>query len=386
MRISSVLFILLVGGCRGPESREVIEVPLESNMPYQDFEFREFGKETLAPIAVDIPQEAIHLRRFLADPDSYPEIKLDIDHRGIVFISSLSNGRILILDRMDDRLIQYDLQNHSSIVVAQHGEGPGELSFSEDLIVTNDIAFVGRADRRISEFDCSKEVCAASTSIRLAVSAYSLDNVGSDSMVVLGVAPVTEAVGPAGNAAAADRKSVAVVDRNGTAGHILVSTYDTEGHWMLEQPLISQGIVRFFPVADRFLVVYKRFPYLYLFNRGGKLVDGIQLTDFILGKQKYSTSSGILEIVMRDYSFFSGIKRLRDNYAVLEVTNLRNRRVLDQLDVRDTEIEYFGLSVVDGEITYLGSTKNLKEPKTSISLIPEGLILSRNGAVYFVSR
>ena len=89
---------------------------------------------------------------------------------------------------------------------------------------------------------------------------------------------------------------------------------------------------------------------------------------------------------MRDYSFFSDVKRLRDNFAILEVTNRRNRRVLDQLDVRDTEIEYFGLSVADGEITYLGSTKNLKEPKTSISLIPEGLILSRNGAVYFVSR
>lgn len=155
---------------------------------------------------------------------------------------------------------------------------------------------------------------------------------------------------------------------------------------MLERPLISEGLVRFFPGVDRYLAVYSRFPYLYLFDRGGNLVDGIQLTDFILGKQKYTISSGSLEIVMSDHSIISGLQRVNGNYAVVEITHRRNRRVVDQVDVRDTEKEYFGLNVADGKITYLGTTKNLEEPKTSISLISDGLILSRNGAVYFVRR
>lgn len=213
MRIISVLLVLSLVGCRGPDASDIIHVPLESKMPYQDFKFREFGKATLAPITMDIPEEVIHVRRFLGDPDSYSQDNLGIDHRGDVFIASLSNGNFLILDRLDNRLIQYDLRTHSSRIVAEQGEGPGEISLSKDLIVTDDIVLVGRTDRRISEFDCSKDVCVAASSLSLDVSVYSLDTVGPDSLAVMGVAPVKEAVGLTMELDAAGRKSVIVVDR-----------------------------------------------------------------------------------------------------------------------------------------------------------------------------
>ncbi len=295
-------------------------------------------------------------------------------------VLSLGDDRVIILDLRNDELIEYDRRSATSISIAHRGEGPGELRFAQDLVADGSTVYVPRRDRRISLFDCSSSPCVFERSFDAGAVASSLALVGDDSLAILGSSPVPQDAGL--QVATESLTAVHVMDLDGGHGHDFGAVYDTEGHWMLIYRFIDKGSVRYLEPSNRFAVTFDRFPFLYIYDRAGELEKVFRIEDFILGRQKYWTDTGMREVVFGEVSELSTTSIPGSDYVLAEIMTRYNRRRDEPVVRKDISRDYYAINLSTDDSYYLGRLEG-ERPGRLIAL-PNGLLVEKEGLLFWV--
>lgn len=359
-----------------------VTVPQTKNIPHYNDDHIAITKKTSFSQLPDKPDELIELHNYLVDPEKFTPQKLNVIAT-VNEVISLARNRLLMLDSRDNRLFEYDVKTDNSIDVATHGKGPGDLNFATDMEKGDDTVYIAQ-NMQVSRFKCGKGPCQYIGTTELKSMPYSLALDG-DFMVFSSSMIVRGAKGPKLDEKLDNLKAVHVVNATGREIGEFGDTYKTDGQWMLLQPFVSESLVRYSPASKTFLLAFKQFPLIYTYSDDFKLKHIYKIDDFILGKQKYDTRTGMLKIVEGDYSRINQLQAVGKHDVLVETDTYTNRHVVNKHYVSNHKIDYYAVYPGIEKSYYVGGLK-LKNSDVNERIYPtsQGLIISKKGSLYWV--
>ncbi len=373
-------------GCKAPGNPTgEIMVPLDANIPFFDRAHIQVSRAATQVEIGALPAEALRVRAYLSDPAQYVVDTLEFAFAGPLQVVGVGEDRLAILDGSSDHLVEYDRGSGLGRTVAARGQAPGELSFSKALVGRANTIYAIRADRVVSVFDCDGGPCRFERSLRVALEASAGTPVGTDSLALLGgLTPVAKQGVQLDDLPV--MQGVHVVDSMGSTARSFARTYETEGHWMLFQPFIFDGSISHFEAENLFGVAFDRFPILYVYDTAGNLTSSYFFSEFIVGRQEYSTETGSLKIVLADHSLIATQSITQSGgHLLVEISTRTNSRVEDFSYVWDIRRDYYFLNLSSQESHYLGYLPVADSNVDSrLILIPGGLALEAGGRLMIV--
>ncbi|HKJ46392.1 MAG TPA: hypothetical protein VJ991_11250 [Balneolales bacterium] len=325
------------------------------------------------------------LYNYLKNQSKYSTKKLNIISN-VNQIISLSNNWFLILDKFDNKLIEYNILTDSLIHIAGFGRGPGELNFSKDMVKDGNNIYVAQ-NMQVSHFNCLKVPCKYSSATELTNMPYSLD-VNEDSLIYLSSKIVKGIKGPKLDKSLNDLKALHMLNLiNGKDLGYFGDTYKINGQWMLIKPLISNGFVRFIPKSKSTLLAFKRFPLIYIYNNNHKLSKVYKLSNFITGKQKYNTISGSLHAVMKNYSLIKNIIIL-NNMIIIKTLTVKNEHISNHHYVSDSRLyDFYVININNNKNYHIGElVLDKKDPYENIFYTKKNIFIYNNGSLFTVNK
>jgi hypothetical protein len=345
----TIIFLSIISCGKSQErSGQAVLHPIESNIPYHDRSHITISKNNKG----DEENDQFGLKEYLQNPNNHPGANLDVLSVSPfeLFIESIDESRIVILDAGSNAMFEYDIENHEVSEIAILGRGPGGISNARDLTISENMIYVTMMDLRISAFDCSLTPCSYIKEITLEeISPFSAD-VNGEQVAALGMKPVS------GQTSGNDALQFIPVHLFDNDGKLLKSggeSYDTEGNWMLVRPF-TDGIIRFLPENRGYIVAYQRLPYLYIYDTDMNLTESYKFEDFILGKQEYFPKEGRLRTVMTDYSFINNIYLHKQSNLIVEVETRQNMRISDNRYKWNRKSDFYRVYLDDKKYEYLG--------------------------------
>jgi hypothetical protein len=345
----AIIFLSIISCSKSQDrSGHAVLHPIESNIPYHDRSHIAISKNNTD----DEENEQFGLKDYLQNPNNYPGANLDVLSVSPfeLFIESIDESRIVILNAGSNTIIEYDLENNKESEIAILGRGPGGISNALDLTTRDNMMYVTMMDSRISVFDCSLTPCSHNKEIILEeISPYSAD-VNGEQVVALGMKPVT---GQTSGDDALHFIPIHLFDKEGKLVKSGGESYDTDGKWMLVRPFTS-GIIRFLPENQGYIVAYHRLPYLHIYDIDMNLTESYKFEDFILGKQEYFPKEGRLRTVMTDYSFINSIYLHKQSNVIVEVETRQNMRISDNRYKWNRKSDFYIIYLNNKGFDYLG--------------------------------
>ncbi len=380
--VVALLTAFLYSCAKEKKASGTVTVPQTKNIPHYNDDHIAITKRTSFSQLPDKPDVLVALHNYLVDPDKFTPQKLNVIAT-VNEVISLGKNKLLMLDSRDNRLFEYDVKNDSSIDVATHGKGPGDLNFAIDMEKGGDTVYVAQ-NMQVSRFNCGISPCAYIGTTELKTMPYSLA-LDDSSMAVSGSMIVRGAKGPKLNKKLDNLKAVHVVNASGKEIGEFGDTYKTVGQWMLLQPFVSESLVRYSPAAKTFLLAFKRFPLIYTYSDDFKLKHTYKIDGFILGKQNYDTRTGMLKIVEGDYSRINQLQAVGEHDVLVEMDTYTNRHAVNKHYVSDHKIDYYAVYPGIEKSYYIGGL-TLKNSDMNESIYPtsQGLIISKKGSLYWV--
>ncbi|WP_456424896.1 hypothetical protein [Rhodocaloribacter sp.] len=395
----SVVAVSLLFGCRNENGAgDVIMVPQHEKIPYVDEDHLVVDKTNpedrtralidvgTLPNAETLPEAVRNIHAYLLHPEAFEVDTLALQVGDRVRVSTVEDGRLLVLDVDRNELIEYRPGTHEATVAAGAGEGPGELAFSKDLATRGASVFVARSDGKVTAYDCSAGPCAYVKTIDLAMEAAAVAVVGPDSLAIAG------AMMPPGGGATPvldglqDVKANYVVNDNGRIGHSFGDTYDTGGHWMLLRPLVLEENVAYLSGLNRYALSFERFPLLLRLRPGRQPVENVSHKRFRAGEAKYRPGTGNLEIVLDDHSILRHEAVPHTNFLIVEVTTRKNGRGEDYAFTWDVTRDYYGIDLSSDQRYFLGSAAETDGSTARLMPGANGLLMHQSGLLLWAER
>lgn len=358
--------------------------PITERIPYYNYTHQPITKNILFNKSFEKELPVVNLLH------QYLQDSTKLDFKELKFLArdayqfdavSINNHRIILLDKLANRLIEHDLKDDVTTNLAQKGQGPGDINFPQGISKNKGIISIALADMRISEFNCANNPCSHQRTVKLDFRPYSLAT-ADDKMAILG----SINVGNTGNKIKMEDKlqeikPIYILNIDGEEIKNFGDAYDTEGHWMLLRPLVNNGKIRYLHSEHIFALAYDRFPFIYLYNSNYELEKVYKIDNFIIGKQKYWPKEGRRRIVKQDHSLIRNLQVIKDNYLLLEIEKKTNESIADNRRMWDRSFEYYLVDISNDRSYYLGiiSSNN----KQSIYLMDNGMLINKNGTLYF---
>lgn len=367
------------------EQRSELVHPVEKSIPHSDVVSDKLEALDAAEILSELPGNVQLLYKFLNDEKlQFKTTELNVLTTDRIDISTLDDSGFLILEKDENRLIQYDLTNDDFNIIAEQGRGPGDLFFSKELSVYKSKALISMQGRQLSVFNCESTPCVYETTIKTDYNNYSLAATDNH-LYFLGIPQIR---GDQSNSTGSLAQfTVHKADRNGRIERSFLPNYDHESP-ILRDRIMSRGSVRTFADYDKTIVTFDHFPYLFTYDNSGELISKFELPDFIPAKniEYNSANRGILNTWNGDYTYLHYTSTLEGRWLLKRIAEFRNVEYSMQdgitgemwysyyiFDVEDKELYEIG----DDSPTSFGGSRRL-------FLVDGGVISSKDGILHWI--
>jgi hypothetical protein len=381
------LVAILILQCNNKKNQDkFVFHPIEENIPYFNYEHSKITKENNLSKTFDNGLSEINLlTKFLKKTSKQDFQKLNLLVRDPYRFdaTSISSNRLVLLDELSNRLIEYDLSSDTTVNLAKKGKGPGDINFPQGIHKDQNNINIPLADMRISQLNCSQRPCLYQRTIELDFRPYSLTKTDSN-FAVLGSINVNNS----GNNIQFESKleeirPIHFLKDNGEEINSFGNAYDVNGHWMLLRPLVNNGKIRYLPSEDTYALIYQRFPFIYIYDSNFKMQKVYEISDFILGKQKYWPETGKVRIVKQNHSLIRNVKVIGGKYVLLEIEEKKDQQTSDFKRTWSRSFDYYLLNISNDKSYYLGSTS--PNEKQSIHVLDNGMLINNNGVLHWKS-
>ena len=383
-----VISLMTVFSCKsegGDYAGNSVIHPIKENIPHYDQEHISIDTVRTFKNMQEKPERLELFHQYLRNSDRIITEKLNIEvgspYPGFNVVS-IDDGRLMVLDITNDRLLEYDLNDHNFLMLAERGRGPGDIMYSEEMVKHMNSIYIASGNMRISRFDCKTTPCEFDEVIPLKFSPSSIALAG-DTLAVLGSVDVRAASGNKHEDGLKDLKAIHLLNGTGDNMSVFGETYNTDGHWMLLRPFVFDGMIRYSPAEDLFILSFMMFPYLYIYDaRDQSLKTTYEISDFLLGKQRYWPDIGRLEVPMENYSIIRSTKIIENNLLWLEIETRKKRRIPNSH--WDLLFTYYVVDLKNREAYYMGNVEAEGNGSSEqFFFIENGLIIHRGGSLFW---
>lgn len=238
-------------------------------------------------------------------------------------VKSINNSDLLILEKDEARLIQFNLNNNEYVIIANKGRGPGDLFFPKELSVNKGQAFVGMQAFQISMFSCESKLCEYDKTFNTEFNNYSVAPV-DDFIKFLGVKPFGLEQYP--DPSNIDQNLIHKMDYNSEINLSFFPIYDFRSS-IVREKMHSGGQVRSFPEIETIVITFDFFPYLYLFNEVGELITKYEIPEYIQAyyESEKSRNGGFTgRLIYGSNSNISHTMKLDDRWLLMRIREQRD--------------------------------------------------------------
>jgi len=362
-RISTIFFIsfFIFGSCGENKKKDegFLLHPDPDNFPYKDLKSEYISQQVLGETEQfpSLPDKIRTISQYLKKDHQFTSTNIDLllGNYESILVKSLSNERVVLLDKRNNIFYDYDIKSNKKAEIATYGRGSGGIAHSSDLLQdAYNKFYISMRDGRIGQFDCSDFPCSHEQTMLLReFTPYSI-SINEEIISAIGMKPVT---GSEGNSKTELKNNpIHIFNSDGEFQKSVGEGYDSKGNWMLIRPF-TDGIIRYDEVSDNFIIFYHRLPFIYLYDSDFNILEKFEIKDFMLGKQKYWPKEGRLSIVMEDHSTINNIYPYSGGWFVLEVETKTDMKEEEYSYVWNRSSSFYALNFKNEKSVYLGKAR-----------------------------
>lgn len=362
--------------------------PQPDRMPHPDVEATELALIDYSSVLETMPKSLQLLHRFLNERNyemNLSELNLHISSAHYFHAVSVDRNNLIILDEDSNRLIHYDVDRHHSISLAPKGRGPGDLLFSRHMQLFNKKIYVAMQGFRISVFNCEALPCEYERTISTDFNNYSVSPT-DDYITVLGLYPFGREQDPD-----PENFNLPVIHQITHDGEIEQSFSSVYQHLapIVREQMNSRGTIHSLPEFGVHVLVYNRFPYIYIYNEDTSLQEKYLLPGFKQGYYIYNEEDQRGRLLSGDYTSIMNSTKLDDEWILLQVRN----REIDQNSGNERSrstyrYSYYAFNLVSHRLYKIGEDNvNSIEEGRVIHITEHGLVIinEEDASLFWVS-
>lgn len=386
--------LLLLAGCGGGEAPDfggeradgVVEHPIADSIPHVDRDHIAIDTSRSIDEMDEVPEALATLADYLQDPEGTAARELNVIVNGAedFHVAAVDERRLVMLDTREQRLLEYDLATDDATVLAEQGEGPGDVHFTQDLAHDGTTLYVAMQDRRLDRFDCQSSPCAFHERTSLDFSALSVAPIDDTTVVVLGQILPSGGEPDAGD----DERPVRLVGTDGSVLGAFGTAYRSQ-HYILRHRFLLGGTIRHLEDPGRYVLAFPRLPYLYVYDEDGALQTTYALDAFLQGFVAFGDFSGRQNVVrhtVQDMSQISGVEPIGGSILVkTETRALIGEPKPAGQSVFDFRNDYYAVDLAEAKSYHIGSEAYTGAFGRSIFVTDAGLVINRAGTLSFVA-
>lgn len=389
MKTSQVCLFLIVivafTACKSNTSE--IFLPELTDIPFYENEHVVLDRQPNLDSFSNLPETAETLRDYLQDPSDFAEQVLPvlITYGGRTLVQEIDENRIVIADQMQHQLVVVNTETMDTTIVAKEGNGPGDVSFIEDIGFLENRMYVGMGSMKISVFNTDEMVTYRNTvNVEMPVSSL----IPTDAGIFISGSP--------GFGRSPDRskfeevESISFWSEDGDKMNSFGKTYPLQGRFMLSRSMVSENIIRAIPDTDELILSYQNFPILYRYNTDGELLNTYKIDDFGTMVLQYSEEKRRISIPLDDFSQVTDLQFLDEEHLFIYTkTLIRGEEGNENRDMEsippNTETRHFFhvLNIENDEYSFLGE---ITGEDTKFKVTPNFLFKIGQGEIIQIQR
>lgn len=350
--------------------------PEMDKLPHSDEKPIKLTHEQFANIVeMGLPDNLILLHNFLEGyhrQSRSVELSLFVSGNN-VDASSISEDVLAILDKKEDKLILYNLQNHRYTDIATKGNEQGDVLFSKEMQTVDRKIYITTRNG-LSVYDCEILPCKQDKIFHTDFNSYSTA-LADSAYITLGLYPTgTEKI----------RVANLNLHKMNDSGEVLssFSTVYGDNNHKIREAFMENSSVRYSPKYNIVVLAYSAFPYLYVYNSDGEFRYKLELPDHQQRYYEFNDIENYGRFQKIDHSTTSKIKFINSQWLLLTARNTK-------IDHKEkTEYIRYNYSIVHmGSGDYYNIGEDLELPSTKervIHMTDYGLLVNQNGTLFWV--
>ena len=344
--------------------------PIADSIPYFDRDHIPIDTSRSIDEMEDRPEEFATLAGYLNEPGEFDHRELEIFVGGTLHVASVGENRLVMLDKRNNRLLEYNLGLEEKTSLADKGQGPGDIELAEDMAQEGQHVYVAMQMGRVARFDCEPVPCEFDREINPDFRLRSVASI-DDSMLAVVMAGWRGEEFEEG-------QPVRLVGGEEHASRSLGTAYRTE-HTIVRIHFTQGAMVRYDNTSNRILIAYRDLPILYAYGEDGELRETYEIEFYMPPNVEHRPDAGGR----------IRIDNQQERSAILDVIPLGEGVFIALVQSRqedsrqeDSRIDYYAVDVAEGQSYHVGKM-SLGEG----SIIPSklGFISSDRGELSFVS-
>lgn len=350
--------------------------PQKFKLPHSDEKPAKLARKQIANISeMGLPDNLILLHNFLnGQHRQLRSVELSLFVSGNnVDASAISEDVLAILDKREDKLILYNLQNHRYTDIATKGNEHGDLLFTKDMqTVDREIYITTR--NGLSLFDCETLPCRQDKIFHTDFNSYSTA-LADSAYITLGLYSTGTETNP---------EASLNLHKMNDSGEVLSSfskIYGDNNH-KIREALIENSSVRYSPQYNVIVLAYSAFPYLYVYHPDGEFRYKLELPDYQQRYYEFNDNENYGRFQKSDHSTTSKIEFINSHWLLLTTRNT----IID--DKEKTEYLRYDYSIVHmGSRDYYKIGEDVVLPSTKervIHMTDYGLLVNQKGTLFWV--
>lgn len=370
----------------GPDTIEegYVPHPHPDMMPHPDLVSSKLELLNASDHLDQLPASLQLLHEFLNTHNqlSKNEMDLHVSSQFSFHVGSLNKDTLIILDQRRNRLIQYDLINHESVDLAPEGRGPGDLLYTREMQVFNNRIYVAMQGFRISIFNCEFNPCQYESTVSTEFNNYSISPT-NDYISVLGLYPFGREQDP--NPENNDLPTIYQIDYTGNVELTYSSVYRHDRPFVREK-MNSNGAIRSFSNLDFHVLTFDRFPYIYLYDKDGRIHKKYEIPNFKVGYYDYNLEERSGQDRYNDNTSIAYTTKLNDDWILLQILNSKDMQINPRINGKQW-YSYHAFDVRNQKLYKIGDDDEYSIGNgRSIYVTNRGLLINQGGeTLYWVS-
>ena len=350
--------------------------PVDARLPHSDKKPLEIYHERFADINItSLPDNLILLYRFLNGYHSQlRSVELDLFVSGNdIDVSAIDEDILAILDKKEDRLILYNLQNHRFAEIAKRGSETGDLLFSKEMQTVDQKIYITTRDG-LSLFDCETLPCRQEKIYHTDFYTYSTALTDSNYYALGIYTALTEAHHKGSY-------KLHKIAGNGRVQSSFSPGYENP-NLKVRQALTENSLIRYSSQYRLIVLAYSSFPYLYFYNPKGEYQYKIELSEFKQRFYEFNEKTKFGRFLKYDYSTISRIETINKHW-LLVVT--RQFTIDHTKNTTHVSYAYSLLHLGKKKLYNIGNDFNfVSNEERVIKLTDHGLLINQSGTLYWV--
>lgn len=351
--------------------------PIEKNIPHYNSNHISIDTNELDISDISLPDILVDIYKYLQNPAKFERSSLEVTVSGVrdVDISYLDSTTAVILDKRSDRFLLYDLAANKTTSLAQAGRGPGDIAYTQEMVVYDSTIYIAMEDMRVSKFICQHDSCDYVNTIPLDFSAVSIAKIDSNTYAVLG-----QTVRQGNSDPKVDHKAVRIIDTSGNVIKSFGNFYETDD-WIV---LFSMrgGFIRYIEKQGKFILAYKHLPLLYIFDEALNITQTYKFEKYLQGEILYNPGLNSASPPRNDRTTINRIESIDENYLlIITTTTFENNDGENESSTSyQFQQDYYALNLKNSTSYYLGEHKSTLN--SVIYLMQRNLIFNKGGMLY----